>query len=106
MSEEMESLHKNETWDLVKLPKGQKAIGCKWVYRKKEAVSEKEKEKYKARLVAKGYSQREGVDYNEIFSPVVKYTSIRMILAVVAMQNLELEQLDVKTAFLYGDLEE
>jgi len=106
MSEEMESLYKNKTWELVKLPKGKKAVGCKWVYRKKEALSEKEGEKYKARLVAKGYSQKEGVDYNEIFSPVVKHTSIRVILAMVAMHDMELEQLDVKTAFLHGDLDE
>ena len=56
MVEEMESLHKNQTWDLVELPKGKRAIGCKWVYRKKEAIAEKEGEKFKARLVAKGYS--------------------------------------------------
>lgn len=105
MKEEMSSLHKNKTWELVKLPKGKKAIGCKWVYRKKEATSGKG-ETYKARLVAKGYSQREGIDYNEIFSPVVKHTSIRAILAMVAMHDMELEQLDVKTAFLHGDLEE
>ena len=70
------------------------------------AISEKDTEKYKARLVAKGYSQREGVDYNKIFSPVIKHTSIRIILAMVARYNLELEQLNVKMTFLHGDLEE
>ena len=106
MTEKIESLHKNDTWDLVELPEGKKQIGCKWVYRKKEAMSEKEGERYKARLVAKGYSQRKGVDYDEIFSPVVRHTSIRIVLAMVANFDLELEQLDVKTAFFHGDLEE
>src|SRR4051812_27940565 len=106
MVEEMESLHKNQTWDLVELPKGKRAIGCKWVYRKKEAGAKKEGEKFKARLVAKGYSQRQGEDYDEIFSPVVRHTSIRVVLALVAHTDMELEQMDVKTAFLHGDLEE
>src|SRR4051812_10021143 len=90
MVEEMESLHKNQTWDLVERPKGKRAIGCKWVYRKKEAVAEKEGEKFKARLVAKGYSQRQGEDYDEIFSPVVRHTSIRVVLALVAHADMEL----------------
>ena len=102
----MESLKKNKTWELLELPKGKKLIGCKWVFRKKEAISEKEGEQFKARLVAKGYSQRHGIDYNEVFSPVVKHTSIRVMLALVTHQDLELEQLDVKTAFLHGNLEE
>lgn len=106
MVEEMESLKKNETWELTELPKGEKLVGCKWVYRKKEAVAGKEGERFKARLVAKGYTQRKGIDYDEVFSPVVRHTSIRIILALVASYNLELEQLDVKTAFLHGDLEE
>uniref|UniRef100_A0A2N9ID98 CCHC-type domain-containing protein n=1 Tax=Fagus sylvatica TaxID=28930 RepID=A0A2N9ID98_FAGSY len=106
MVEENESLSKNKTWELTELPKGKKPIGCKWVFKKKEAVSEKEGERFKARLVAKGYSQRHGIDYDDVFSPVVRHTSIRVVLALVADQDLELEQLDVKTAFLHGNLEE
>eukprot|EP00262_Sarcandra_glabra_P002867 TRINITY_DN13256_c0_g2_i3.p1 TRINITY_DN13256_c0_g2~~TRINITY_DN13256_c0_g2_i3.p1 ORF type:complete len:150 (-),score=28.25 TRINITY_DN13256_c0_g2_i3:17-415(-) len=99
----MDSLYKNQTWELTKLPKGKRAIGCKWVYKQK---SESGGTRYKARLVAKGYAQKEGVDYNEVFSPVVKHTSIRVLLSIVAQLDLELEQLDVKTTFLHGDLEE
>uniref|UniRef100_A0A2N9EPJ3 CCHC-type domain-containing protein n=1 Tax=Fagus sylvatica TaxID=28930 RepID=A0A2N9EPJ3_FAGSY len=106
MVEENESLSKNKTWELTELPKGKKPIGCKWVFKKKEAVSEKEGERFKARLVANGYSQRHGIDYDEVFSPVVRHTSIRVVLTLVADQDLELEQLDVKTAFLHGNLEE
>ena len=105
MVEENEFLSKNKTWELTELPKGKKPIGCKWVFKKKEAILEKEGERFKARLVAKGYSQRHGIDYDEVFSPVVKHTSIRAVLALVVDQDLELE-LDVKTAFLHGNLEE
>ncbi|KAL4384756.1 hypothetical protein GQ457_15G014670 [Hibiscus cannabinus] len=104
MVEEMESLRKNQTWELVRLPEGKKAIGCKWVYNRKPAVSEKEGEKFKAQLVAKGFSQQKGVDYDEIFSHVVRHTSIRAVLALIASSDLHLEQMDVKTAFLHGDL--
>ncbi|KAG8501164.1 hypothetical protein CXB51_003282 [Gossypium anomalum] len=106
MQEEMESLHKNRTWDLVKLPKGKKAVRCKWVFKKKEGTPGVEEPRYKARLVAKGYSQIPGVDFTDVFSPVVKHSSIRALLGIVAMHDLELEQLDVKTAFLHGELEE
>jgi len=106
MSEEMTSLHKNSVWELVPKPKDQRIIGSKWIYRKKESLSETEAPTYKARLVAKGFSQIEGIDYDEIFSPVVKHTSIRVLLSLVAQHDMELEQLDVKTAFLHGDLEE
>ncbi|KAG8503937.1 hypothetical protein CXB51_002266 [Gossypium anomalum] len=106
MQEEMESLHKNKTWDLVKLPKGKKTVRCKWVFKKKEGTPGVEEPKYKARLVAKGYSQVPGVDFTDVFSPVVKHSSIRALLGIVAMHDLELEQLDVKTVFLHGELEE
>ena len=106
MDEEMQSLRKNETWELAQLPTDKKAIGCKWVFTKKDGFPNKEHVRYKARLVAKGYAQREGIDYNEVFSPVVKHSSIRILLALVAQMNLELIQLDVKTAFLHGNLEE
>ena len=76
-------------------------VGCKWVYKKKEGIPEVEA-RFKARLVAKGFSQKEGIDYNEIFSPVVKHSSIQMLLALVAQFDLELQQLDVKTALLHG----
>ncbi|KAJ4705295.1 Retrovirus-related Pol polyprotein from transposon TNT 1-94 [Melia azedarach] len=106
MGDEMESLHKNQTWELTKRPRDRKIVTCKWVYKKKEGETSVEGIKYKARVVARGFTQREGVDYNEIFSPVVRHTSIRVLLAIVAHQDLELEQLDVKTAFLHGELEE
>ena len=76
MEEEMASLYKNDTWDLVKLPTDRKAIGCKWVFKVKESSSEDGSDiRFKARLVAKGFAQRKGMDYNEIFSPVVRHTS-------------------------------
>ncbi|KAH9672464.1 hypothetical protein KPL70_017737 [Citrus sinensis] len=95
-----------ETWELVKSPKGKRAIGNKWVYTKKQGSPNQTTPRYKARLVAKDFAQKEGIDYNEVFSSVVKHTCIRILLALVAEYELELAQLDVKTAFLHGDLEE
>lgn len=106
MQEEMESFYKNQTWELSELPKGRRALTAKWIYKRKEGVPGVEGARWKARLVVRGCNQREGIDYNEVFSPVVRHTSIRMLLAFVALYDLELEQLDVKTAFLYGELEE
>ncbi|KAH9704495.1 retrovirus-related pol polyprotein from transposon TNT 1-94-like protein [Citrus sinensis] len=105
MEEEMKSLHQNQTWELVKLQKEKKAIGNKWVYTKKQGSPNQSTPRYKARLVAKGFAQKEGIDYNEVFSPVVKHTSIRILLALVTEYELELAQLDVKMAFLHRDLE-
>ncbi|KAE8706446.1 hypothetical protein F3Y22_tig00110393pilonHSYRG00191 [Hibiscus syriacus] len=78
-----------------------RAIGCKWVFVKKDESYSKKDVRYKARLIAKGYAQKEGIDYNEVFSPVVKHSSIRILLALVAQLNLELAQLDVKMNFLH-----
>ena len=101
----MASLHKNEAWDLVELPTGRKPIGSKWVFKKKINVEGKV-EKYKSRLVAKGYSQVPGIDFGDIFFPVAKVTSIRLLLSVATAFDFEIEQMDVKTTFLHGDIEE
>ncbi|KAL9249371.1 Retrovirus-related Pol polyprotein from transposon TNT 1-94-like protein [Drosera capensis] len=104
MQEEMNSLEKNNTWFLTTLPAGKKALQNKWVLRVKKEHDGKKR--YKARLVVKGFQQKRGIDYNEIFSPVVKMTTIRLVLSIVTVENLDLEQLDVKTTFLHGDLDE
>ncbi|GJV40323.1 retrotransposon protein, putative, ty1-copia subclass [Tanacetum coccineum] len=106
MKEKMSSLKKNHTWELVDQPPGQKLISCKWLYKIKEWIKGVQKPRYKARLVARGFTQRAGIDYNEVFSSVVRHTSIRVILSLTACEDYELEQLDVKMAFLHGNLEE
>jgi hypothetical protein len=105
MDAEFKSLKDNETWKLCRLPNGRNAIGCRWILRKKLNANGTIN-KYKARLVAKGYSQKEGIDYEETFSPVVKFNSIRIIFAIAVNNNLLLHQMDVKTAFLNGNIEE
>ncbi|KAL0433573.1 UNVERIFIED_CONTAM: Retrovirus-related Pol polyprotein from transposon TNT 1-94 [Sesamum latifolium] len=105
MKEEMNSMAFNQVWDLVELPDGFKAIGCKWVFKtKKDSLGNIER--HKARLVAKGFTQREGIDYTDTFSPVSKKDSLRTIMALVAHFDMDLHQMDVKTAFLNGELEE
>ena len=94
MKDEMSSMRCNDVWDLVELPNGAKAIGCKWVFKtKKDSLGNIEI--YKARLVAKGFTQKEGIDYTETFSPVSKKDSLRITLALVAHFDLELQQMDV-----------
>ncbi|MCO5556475.1 hypothetical protein L7F22_010024 [Adiantum nelumboides] len=105
MKSKMDSLHKNGTWDLVPLPKGKKALPCKWVYKIK-VVPRDDKPKYKARLLAKGFKQELGIDFNEIFLLVVKMTTLRMVLGLVPHEDMELSQMDVKIPFLHGDLHE
>ncbi|GJZ27300.1 putative RNA-directed DNA polymerase [Tanacetum coccineum] len=104
MEDEMNSLHENNTFELVKLPKGKRALKNKWVYKLK-TEEHTSRPRYKARLVVKGFSQKRGIDFDEIFSPVVKMGSIRVVLGLAASLDLEVEQMDVKTAFLHGDLD-
>jgi transposase InsO family protein len=105
MNDELKSMDQNKVWDIVELPKGYKTVGCKWVFKTKRD-SKGNIERYKARLVAKGFTQKGGIDYKETFSPVSKKDSLRIIVALVAHYDLELHQMDVKTTFLNGSLEE
>uniref|UniRef100_A0A803QBY2 Retrovirus-related Pol polyprotein from transposon TNT 1-94 n=1 Tax=Cannabis sativa TaxID=3483 RepID=A0A803QBY2_CANSA len=94
IDEEMTSLKKNKTWIVVKKPEGKKLVGCKWIFKEKEGIRGVEPVKFKAKLVAKGFTQQEGVDFNEIFSPVVKKTSIRVMMAKAAREELHIERTD------------
>lgn len=105
MIDELDSMNKNNVWELVELPKGVKPVGCKWVFKTKLDPNGNV-ERYKARLVAKGYTQKEGIDNQETFSPVSRKDSLRIVMALVAHYDLELHQMDIKTAFLNGDLHE
>jgi hypothetical protein len=100
----MRSMSINKVWDLETIPKGAKTVGCKRVYKTKYD-SKGNVKRFKARLVAKGFMQREGIDYNEIFSPISNKDSFRIIMTLVAHYDLELHQIDVKTTFLNRDLE-
>ena len=105
MNSEIESMYSNQVWELVDPPKGIKPIGCKWVYKRKRGVDGKV-ETFKARLVAKGFTQKEGIDYEETFSPVAMIKSIRILLSIAAHFDYEIWQMDVKTTFLNGSLDE
>lgn len=105
IDEELKSLAENETWEIVDKPNDcGNVVGCKWVFKIKSIP--KEEPKFKARLVAKGYSQCSGIDFKETFSPVVRHDTVRCMLALAAICDMEMIQFDVKTAFLNGELEE
>ena len=104
MKDEMDSLLGNQTWELIELPVRKKVLHNKWVYKIKNEHDDSKR--YKAKLVVKGFQQKKGINYSKIFSPVVKMSTIKLVLGMVAAENLHLKQLDVKMAFLRGDLEE
>src|SRR5271169_1952510 len=106
INDELKSLHHNNTWSIVpRLPKGHNLIGCRWVFKHK-LDPDGNILQYKARLVAKGFTQQYGIDYDETYAPVAKFPSIRTLLAIGNSLNMEIHQMDVKTAFLNGDLDE
>ena len=96
---------KNHSWELVDLPPGSKPLGYKWIFKRKMKADDSI-DKYKARLVVKGYRQKEGLDYFDTYSPITRITSIRMLISIAALFNLEIHLMDVKTTFLNGDLNE
>lgn len=104
MKEEIDSLQRNDTYELVEQPVGIRPIQCRWIFKNK--ITTDGQRKYKARLVAKGYSQRFGIDFHETYSPVARLESIRMLLAISAKMKLKMIHFDVCTAFLYGKLDE
>jgi len=105
MDMEIKAIERNNTWELTDLPKGAKKIGVKWVYKTK-LKENGEVDKLKSRLVAKGYVQQQGIDYTKVFAPVVRMDTVRMIVALAAQKGWTLYQLDVKFAFLHGELNE
>ena len=102
---ELQSLEENDTWDIVDLPEGRKPVKCKWVFKQKTDENGVII-RYKARLVAKGCSQKQGIDYNETYSPVIRYSSLRYLIALSVKNKLKINQMDAVTAFLQGDLKE
>ena len=105
MDEEIQSLLKNHTWDVVPLPFGKKAVGCRWVHTKKHHA-DGTLERYKSRLIACGFTQSYGIDYFETFAPVAKMETVRLLLALAVHFQWVIRQFDVKNAFLHGDLTE
>lgn len=98
IADEYKSFEKNKAWSLTTLPDGKKAVKCKWVFKKKLG-SEGQLLRYKCRLVAKGYSQEYGIDYTDTYAPVVRYSTIRILLALAVNLDMHVDRMDVKTAF-------
>jgi hypothetical protein len=105
MTEEYQSIIKNDVWEIAPRPKNKDVVSSKWLYKIKH-VADGSIEKNKARFVAHGFSQKEGIDYDETFAPVASYTSIKTIIALAAKMKWKLHQMDVKTAFLNSVIEE
>jgi hypothetical protein len=105
MTEEYQSITKNDVWEIVPRPKSKDVVSSKWLFKIKHVV-DGSIEKYKARFVTHGFFQKEGIDYEETFAPMARYTSIRTIIALAAKMKWKLHQMDVKTAFLNGVIEE
>jgi hypothetical protein len=105
MTEEYQSIIKNDVWEIVPRPKSKDVVSSKWLFKIKH-VADGSIEKYKERFVTRGFSQKEGIDYEETFAPVARYTSIRTIIALAAKMKWKLHQMDVKTNFLNGVIEE
>ena len=105
MKSELDSMYFNQVWDLIEAPNGIKLVGCKWIYKRKRWIDGKV-ENFKARLMAKGYTQKEGIGYEETFSPIAMLKSIRILLSIATHLNYEIWKIDVNTAYLNGNLEE
>jgi len=105
MKQELQAVEKNKTWELVHLPAGHRPISLKWVYKLKK--DEKGMvTRHKARLVARGFVQQEGIDFEDAFAPVARMESVRVLLALAAQEGWKVHHMDVKSAFLNGDLKE
>ena len=105
MLDEYRSIMKNNVWEVVPRLEGKSIVSSKWIYKIKH-VADGSIEKYKASFVARGFSQKEGIDYEETFAPVARYTSIRMIISLASVLGWKLHEMDVKTAILNGKIEQ
>jgi Reverse transcriptase (RNA-dependent DNA polymerase) len=105
IDEEMKAIEKNETWEMIDLPKRHKPIGVKWMYKKK-MTPQGTIERHKARLVVKGYRQKAGIDYDEVFTPVARMETIQLLISQIAQNEWPVHQMDVKSAFLNDMFEE
>ena len=105
MVEEYKYIMKNNVWEILPRPKDKSVVSSKWIFETKHSSYESI-EKYKGRFVARGFSQKEGIDYEETFAPIARYTSIRTVIALASNMKWKLHQMDVNTAFLNGVIEE